>query len=611
MKKIVYLSAMAIIGVVCYACQDFLVAENKSAGVTSDDYFATEEGQKAFLASTYSKLKPLAEHTDLNEWGTDLYIAVYGRDPGDIHRYTLSAEEASVKSYYTNAYSLINDANGVIMYTGGQGIYADEAKFLRNYGYYLLTQQFGDVPYLTEYINDARRDYPRTDRGVIYSAMIAELEELADSEHLPDKSEGEHVGQASKRAVAALLANVYLAAGWDMQTALVDAERGTYTVTSTDYFVKAAEWADKAIDQQTLSMSFTDKWSPFNENNAEELFSVQYSRSGYPGDLLKGGHGLQNTFGHSYGAPHQNGLKSCNASLAPSSKGLYLWDKGDTRWHGTFMNVMYNALKGDDGKPGWGMEGYYAYYNNPNPENLHIVLAYFPYYEPADTVLAWINANKHRFVSEGYANKTGRAFIMSDPMRRIEINEMGVITSQETISYKEGSKTVLNSSVTSKKYDDPNTEQEASTTTCYRDIVLFHLSQMYLVAAEAYLMAGDESTALARLNTVRSRANATPLSDFSAYVEQYETPVSFGDLTPLDVILDECARERFGENEGRWVDLRRTKQLVRYNLAFNDFVTTVDDMSNPKGEIKWLRPIPAAEISSNEGIAPADQTPGY
>lgn len=297
--------------------------------------------------------------------------------------------------------------------------------------------------------------------------------------------------------------------------------------------------------------------------------------------------------------------------LAPSNKALYLWDQGDTRWEGTFMNIMYNARKGDDGKPAWGTEGYYAYYNNPNPDKLHIVLAYFPYYEPTDSVLAWIKTNKSRFVSEGYANKTGRAFIMSDPMLRIEINENGDITSQESISYKEGNKTVLNSSVTVKKYDDPATEQESSTTTSYRDIVLFHLSDMYLVAAEAYLMAGDQTKALARVNAVRNRSNAVLLSSFDDYEEKYESSLAFGDLTALDVILDEKARELFGENEGRWVDLRRTKQMVRYNLAFNDYVSSVEDMSNPKGEIKWLRPIPAAEISSNEGISPENQNPGY
>jgi hypothetical protein len=60
----------------------------------------------------------------------------------------------------------------VILYTGGEGAYADEARFLRNYGYYLLTQQFGGVPYITDYINTDRRDYPRENLENIYQAMI-------------------------------------------------------------------------------------------------------------------------------------------------------------------------------------------------------------------------------------------------------------------------------------------------------------------------------------------------------------------------------------------------------------------------------------------------------
>ena len=60
------------------------------------------------------------------------------------------------------------------------------------------------------------------------------------------------------------------------------------------------------------------------------------------------------------------------------------------------------------------------------------------------------------------------------------------------------------------------------------------------------------------------------------------------------------------------MDLRRTKQLVRYNLEFsNDYVKSVAQMSNAQGEIKWYRPIPANEISANTAISNEDQNPGY
>ena len=61
----------------------------------------------------------------------------------------------------------------------------------------------------------------------------------------------------------------------------------------------------------------------------------------------------------------------------------------------------------------------------------------------------------------------------------------------------------------------------------------------------------------------------------------------------------------------RWEELRRTKQLVRYNIAFNDYISSAADMSNNKGEIKWLRPIPADAINGNYGLTLEDQNPGY
>jgi hypothetical protein len=59
------------------------------------------------------------------------------------------------------------------------------------------------------------------------------------------------------------------------------------------------------------------------------------------------------------------------------------------------------------------------------------------------------------------------------------------------------------------------------------------------------------------------------------------------------------------------MDLRRTKQLVRYNVQFSEYIADEAAMANSKGEIKWYRPIPANEISANTGISQADQNPGY
>jgi hypothetical protein len=132
---------------------------------------------------------------------------------------------------------------------------------------------------------------------------------------------------------------------------------------------------------------------------------------------------------------------------------------------------------------------------------------------------------------------------------------------------------------------------------------------MYLVAAEAYLLAGDQANSLKYLNSVRKRAGLANLNAFSDYEPQYSTSASWSE-TALDLVLDERARELYAE-QTRWIDLRRTKQLVRYNVEFNTYVTSASQMKNLAGEYKLLRPIPSAEISSNTGITDADQNPGY
>lgn len=616
MKKSIYVYVLTLMGTLTLSgCNDFLEAENKSSGgVTADEYYSTEEGLQSLLATAYSGLKWMATNTDLNEWGTDLYVEVRSKDPGEFHKYIFSAENGTIENLYTKTYAMINNANGVLFYGGDNGQLAAEAKFLRCYGYYLLTQHFGGVPYVTKYINNAERNYPRMELGELYKHLIKELEELAVCETLPEKSVGENLGRASKRAVAALLSKVYLAAGWDIQTTLVNAVTGTYTVNSTEYFEKASEWADKTIDGQGLTMSFHDKWWPFNENNAEEIFSVQYQREGYVGDIAEGGHNLQGSFGHLYGGPTDSGLKASAASLCPSTKAIYLWDEGDERWTGTFMQVMYNSKKDNvTGIPAWGNEGYFAYYNNEDNSHLDIAFAYFPYYVSKSDVKDWVAEHKDRFshsTADNVANNRAGLFIIGDPMEIIYLDPSGNVAEEFTLEYHAGGKRAQ-AGVSVRKYDDPLTAQEkSSTNTCYRDIQLFHLSDIYLIAAEAYLMAGEESKALRYLNDVRKRAKATELASFEAYNPMYVLPENY-EITALDVLLDERARELFGENEGRWIDLRRTKQLVRYNVTFNNYINSVADMSNNKGEVKWLRPIPEGDISTNEGINPEDQNPGY
>ena len=617
MKKKLYISVFAALltGLFMTSCSDFLEAENKSAGgKTADDVFGKDA--TSLLTAAYSSLKSYGFNTDLFSRGTDLYIHTRGKSVSDFDTYTFNTENGTISSLYSNLYKTINLSNGVIAYAGDGTTLAAEARFLRNYGYYMLTQHFGSVPYVTKYINDAQTDYPRTPLAEIYQSVIEDLTDLYNNSSLKDQ---DHTGRASKQAVAALLAKVYLAAGWDIDTSLGNAAQGTYTVNSTEKFTQAAVWAEKAINGINLTMTFEDKWSPFNEGNAEEIFSIQYERNGYPSDIINGGHSMHGAFGGYYGAYDASGIKGSSSEDCQSQKSMYLFEKGDTRYAATYMMVMYNSTLDASGTPTWGTEGYYAYYNSKDKLNtMPICKVYFPYYYTETEVEAWMTEHESQLEvdSKKFANGDVRVSLLTLPQvttwvwsekKDAKGNVVGINKVKTKVAISEYNVQTSNGACL-KKFDDAAADF-TNKANDYRDIVLFHVSDMYLIAAEAYLMAGQTAQALAKINAVRNRAGLAAMNAFSDYAPQYSTSSSFT-VTPLDVILDERARELYAEGY-RWMDLRRTKQLVRYNVEFSEYIANEAAMANAKGEIKWYRPIPANEISANTAISNEDQNPGY
>ena len=612
MKRNIYISVIAAFfaGFTMTACSDFMEAENKSAGgQTAEQYF--NKDASSLLTAAYSSLKNYGFNLDLFSRGTDLYIHTRGKSVSDFDTYTFNTENSNITNFYSNVYRTINLSNGVINYAGADSQLGQEARFLRNYGYYLLTQQFGSVPYITEYINSAERSYPRTPLNEIYSAMIEDLTNLYNNSSLEAQS---HIGKASKQAVAALLAKVYLAAGWDLDTTLGDATQGTYNVTGTSNFSQAAAWAEKAINGIGLTMSFEDKWSPFNEGNAEEIFSIQYERNGYGGDIISGGHSMHGAFGGYYGAYDASGIKGSSSEDCQSQKSMYLFEKGDNRYAATYMMVMYNSSFDASGKPTWGTEGYYAYYNAKEKLNtLPICRVYFPYYYTESEVQAWIDAHQDQLIAdkEKYCNSDVRISLLTLPQVTnwvyAQDNTGAAKWTKSKVSIADYNVQVNNGACV-KKFDDANADFTNQANN-YRDIVVMHVSDQYLIAAEAYLMAGQSAQALEKINAVRGRAGLAALTSFSAYQPEYATTGNFA-IKDIDLILDERARELYAEGH-RWMDLRRTKQLVRYNVQFSEYVSDAAAMANNKGEIKWYRPIPANEISANTGISLEDQNPGY
>jgi hypothetical protein len=143
-------------------------------------------------------------------------------------------------------------------------------------------------------------------------------------------------------------------------------------------------------------------------------------------------------------------------------------------------------------------------------------------------------------------------------------------------------------------FNDPST----------RPVVMYRFADVYLIAAEAALKAGDLTNAAAMINVIRQRA-AYRKSNSAA---QNAAAVTANTITPADVtldfILDERSREFYGEWQ-RWLDLVRTRSLVTRVKAWNP-----EAAPNIK-DFHMLRPIPQSEIDRVVQGPKFPQNPGY
>lgn len=609
MKTLKYIAVLGTLSLPLVSCSDFLEEDDKSSGNENGNLYIKND-PAVLKATAFNSLKNFVTDIDMQDLSTDLFSNWRSSNDGTFAQFGFATNDNTIENYYKNLYSSINYANAMIEFGGADTELGAQGRFLRGLCYYHLTQQFGSVPYVTYYIASSDRSYPRTPLAEVYNSVIADLADVYNSSSLPAT---DHTGNVSKQAVAALLAKIELAAGWDLDTKLNNAEQGTYTVEGTSHFNEAAKWAELAIANTRLSMTFEQKWAPTNENNDEVIFEVNWLREGFPGDENTGGHSLQNSYCSHVGTPANVGQKG-NGSGGQnqiSLKALYLWGPGDSRFDATFMTTCYNAeMSGLTAI--WGTQGYYAYYNATSDalSSMAIAMRYFPYYTTEAEFDEYCSTMADRF-------KAGSAYGITQPYVALLDRDNTVVNinsgkgfAKTTSSFENFARNTIPNLPAVKKFDDP-VSSPAVKNNDYRNVVIFHVSQMYLTAAEAYLMAGNEAKAISMINDVRRRAGA-PETSFAAYPSSVEYVANTANFTVsnIDLILDELARETYAERT-RFADLRRTKQLVRYNLAFSRGINSVTQMSNSEGEIKWYRPIPQAEIDANIGMTIEDQNPGY
>ena len=550
------------------SCSDFLDASNKS-NVTDKQTFATKEGLNNLVNDAYQHLQnvyaaPL--FTSCFSAGTDMYADARNKMNEALNTYeTLTPENSDIKNLYTYLYSGIRAANSVSYYaqtaqvdekTKGQLV--GEARVLAAYEYYLLVNNFGGVPIMKDFLTTADTGYPKSSPEDVYAYIISELEDVISKNVLQASTATKGGGRISQETAKAILAKTYLSAAWDLN--------------KQDYFSKAAALADEVIAGRKLTTPFAKLWKAdgSGDDNEEFLWDVEYDLA-TANNTTSGGTEWSGYYCNYLGGNEDN-IKATTSSYVPTLYALHCFKKGDQRYDATFMKELPDINKGNAAGT-----GYWTWYKNGESLVGKPVTRYYSaWYETDADFEAWKAIDP--------ANRANTYRIPMDSQSKEAQNMDG-----RDMEYYDNQQLVYGSSPC-KKFDDSKTAKTEKNT-CYRDIHIITLPEMYLVAAEAYLKAGDNPKALARLNEVHQRAGLPALT---------------GTIT-IDDILDENACENFG-NEARWMDLRRTQTLVTRCTKYNHEMG--DKAAQYIGK-KLLRPIPQAAIDANDQLTLADQNPGY
>lgn len=569
MKKILYSIALAACCVgTMTSCSDFLDASNKS-NVTDKQTFATKEGFNSLVNDAYQHLQnvyaaPL--FTSCFSAGTDMYADGRNKMNEALNTYEiLTPENEDITDLYTYLYSGIRAANSVSYYaqtaqvdekTKGQLV--GEARVLAAYEYYLLVNNFGGVPIMKGFLTTAGTGYPKSSAADVYAYIISELEDVIGKNVLQASTATKGGGRISQETAKAILAKTYLSAAWDLN--------------KQEYFSKAATLADEVIAGRRLTTPFAELWKAdgSGDDNAEFLWDVEYDLA-TANNTTSGGTEWSGYYCNYLGG-NEDPIKATTSSYVPTLYALHCFKKGDQRYDATFMKELPDINKGNAAGT-----GYWTWYKNGESLVGKPVTRYYSaWYETDADFEAWKAIDP--------ANRANTYRIPMDSKSKEAQNMDG-----RDMEYYDNQQLVYGSSPC-KKFDDSKTAKTEKNT-CYRDIHIITLPEMYLVAAEAYLKAGDNPKALARLNEVHQRAGLSALT---------------GTIT-IDDILDENACENFG-NEARWMDLRRTQTLVTRCTKYNHEMG--DKAAQYIGK-KLLRPIPQAAIDANDQLTLADQNPGY
>jgi hypothetical protein len=256
--------------------------------ITTEQVFKNNKQAEWAMAGVYSRM--INGNSQLQMLGYDYFSAGLANLAGslssdqllvtagstDFTRHVLNTNALTIlnavlpNTIWSTAYKTVYDANGVIegiaastspQFTdSARRLYTAEAKVIRAFSYFYLTNFFGDLPMVLTIDYNKTKNLTRSSVPVIYAQILKDLTEAKND--LPDdfsNGNNERV-RVNKWLAEALLARVYL-----------------YT---RDY-QQAINSATTVIDQTGLFQLESDLDNVFKKNNPESIWQLaQHSQAG-------------------------------------------------------------------------------------------------------------------------------------------------------------------------------------------------------------------------------------------------------------------------------------------------------------------------------------------
>lgn len=529
-------------------CSNFL-EENNPSSVT-DDFYNTKTGQEKLVVDIYTRFRDVFSTGELQYFGTDLYMAVT-ESPNErmFNGYDASFNSTAdvVSSYWSNLYKIVQESNILLnrMSLDEDDITEDEYNTMTAEARFMRVLAYY---YLVEtfgpvplYTEESDEIITEVERTSEQTIYAFMIDELTAIEGKLTMV-GTEAGKISDGAVIHLLGKLYLTQAYK-------------SFGTENDFTLAASAFDKLINDAEGSYSlldnFEDVFDEDNQNNSEIIWAIQY---GEVKEYAGSGNPQQGLFGINIVALEPELFDKVQADYSymqrcywvnPKAHELFTDPDIDSRYDATFQREFY---VNNTSSEYYGELGIYFPKWNDKTDNDNGAINYYPFKEEGEYV--W------------YPQSTALDVLTTGTDR------MPIV----------------------KKFKDTKMDWGGIGT---REDVVFRLADTYLLCAEAYLGAKQEGLALQRINTVRYRAAASASVKSSMEITSVD----------LDVILDERARELFGEHD-RWFDLKRTGKLIERAYSYNIFVQKYNNLN----ENHLVRPIPQDEIDKLSGLT---QNEGY